>query len=93
MSQGQEVTSQSSAAATGASLVQNGWHVIAADGEDLGQVVRMEGDRMVIDRAGLITPGHVIIPRHVIDDEDEASMEVFLTIDSAAADQFAGGSK
>ncbi len=72
------------------SLVQSGWHVIAQDGEDLGPVIRIEDDRLVIKRDGLLTPSQLIIPRDVIEAEDEGAMQVFLTIDSAAADQFAG---
>jgi protein involved in polysaccharide export with SLBB domain len=90
---GQESITHPSATAESVSLVQNGWHAIAQDGEDLGEVVRSDTTHLVIKRDGLLTPSQLIIPRDVIDTEDEAAMEVFLTIDSAAADQFAGDSK
>ncbi len=90
MTQSQESISRASQAIAGVSLVQSGWHVIAQDGVDLGPVTRIEDDRLVIKRDGLLTPSQLIVPRDVIEAEDEGAMQVFLTIDSAAADQFAG---
>jgi hypothetical protein len=78
------------ASGAGLSLVQNGWRVVAQDGRELGRVTLIENGRMIIDREGVSTPGHLIVPRDLIDTEDEGAMRVFLSIDSASADKFAG---
>lgn len=77
------------ASGAGVSRVQSGWHIIASDGQDLGPVTRIDDERLVIDRSGLLTPGELIIPREVIAEEDEEAMRAFLSIDSLTADQFA----
>lgn len=81
---------EAAASGTGVHLVQSGWHVMSEDGQDLGPVTRLDGDRMVIDRSGLLTPGTLIVPLDLIGEEDEEAMQAFLTVDAATADEFAG---
>lgn len=85
-----QAVASTSASGSGVSLVQNGWHVVASDGENLGRISRLDEDRMIVDRDGLTTPDKLIVPRGLIAVEDETAMQVFLAIDSSSADQFAG---
>lgn len=82
----------SEATAAGVRLAQSGWHVIADGGDDLGLIARIDGDHIVVDRSGFTTPDELTIPRDLIAEEDEASMQVFLSVDRHTADQFATGS-
>jgi hypothetical protein len=81
----------SEASGAGVTLAQNGWHVIAEGGDDLGPIIRIDPDHIVVHRSGFTTPDELTVPRDLIAEEDEVSMQVFLSVDSRTADEFGTG--
>ena len=74
------------ASGAGVRLVQPGWRVQDANGEDIGRVISITNETLVVQRSGLTTPDRVSIPFADVAEEDEEAMLVILSVTADDAD-------
>jgi hypothetical protein len=65
-------------------MIQTGWTVWTADGQELGTVIGTDPTSIRIKRKGLLA-GEVVIPRDKVDDVETGRVELALTKGEADA--------
>lgn len=56
-------------------MIQPGWHVVDANGEEIGTVVEAEGGEITVKKSGLLG-GQVQIPRSAIAEIETGRVEI-----------------
>jgi len=58
--------------------IQPGWSVWASDGEQLGDVIRVEPESIIVKKGGLI-PREMAVPRDTVVDVETGRVEIGMT--------------
>jgi Uncharacterized protein conserved in bacteria (DUF2171) len=58
--------------------IQPGWVVYTSDGQELGRVIDVEQDALVVKKGGLLG-GEVMVPKAEIEDTETGRVDVSLT--------------
>lgn len=59
--------------------IQAGWSVFAADGQEVGKVVRMEGRTLVVKHGGLLGAQEWHVPSTAVSDVETGRVELSIT--------------